>query len=145
MPIEVFDEDIRRMLEEVRTIAVVGLSHKPERPSYGVSRYMQEMGYSIIAVRPGGGEILGQPVYASLDEAPGAIDVVNIFRRSEFVPPLVDAAIACGARVIWMQEGVFHPEAAAKARQAGIYVVEDACILKAHRFFQLGPRIPASE
>ncbi|MBI3092522.1 MAG: CoA-binding protein [Candidatus Tectomicrobia bacterium] len=141
MPPATFGEEVRRILESIQTIAVVGLSPSPERPSYGVSRYMQDMGYTIIPIRPGGGRILGQSAYASLQESPVPIDMVNIFRRPEFVPSIVDAAIACGAKVVWMQEGVVHHEAAEKARQAGMQVVQDACVLKAHKFFGL-PRRP---
>lgn len=140
MPPASFGEEVKRILENIQTIAVVGLSPYPERPSYGVSRYMQEMGYTIIPIRPGGGRILGQAAYASLQESPVPIDMVNIFRRPEFVPPIVDEAIACGAKVVWMQEGVVHHEAAEKGRRAGLQVVEDACVLKAHKFFGLPPR-----
>jgi predicted CoA-binding protein len=115
-----------------RVIAVVGLSSNPLRPSHGVAAYMQEHGYRIIPVNPQETEVLGEKAYPSLDAAPGKIDIVNIFRRSEFVPPIVEDAIRLGARAIWMQEGVVHEQAAAKARAAGLIVVMDRCILKEH-------------
>mgnify|MGYP001371850779 CR=1 FL=1 len=124
---------MRELLRSARVIAVVGLSSKRHRPSYGVSEYMQRMGYRIIPVNPNEKEVLGERAYPSLDEVPEKIDIVNIFRRSEYVPEIVDAAIRVGARAIWMQEGVIHEEAAAKARAAGLTVVMDRCILKEHR------------
>ena len=127
------DDEIRRLLSSVKTIAVVGLSAKPWRPSHGVSEYMQSRGYRIIPVNPNVTEALGEKSYTRLEDVPEKIDVVNIFRRSEFVEPVVDAAIRIGARVVWMQEGVVHREAAEKARQAGLSVIMDRCILKEHR------------
>jgi predicted CoA-binding protein len=116
-----------------KTIAVVGLSHKRWRSSYGVSEYMQSSGYRIIPVNPAESEVLGEKAYATLDDVPVPIDIVNVFRRSEFVPEVVDAAIRIGAKCVWMQEGVIHEDAAAKARAAGLEVVMDRCILKEHR------------
>ena len=121
------------LLRNSKTIAVVGLSGRRSRPSYGVSEYMQSNGYRIIPVNPNEAEILGEKVYASLEEVPDRIDIVDIFRRSESVPEIVDAAIRIGAKGIWMQEGVIHDEAAEKARAAGLEVVMDRCILKEHR------------
>lgn len=121
------------MLRSYRTIAVVGLSHKRYRPSYGVSEYMKSAGYRIIPVNPNEREVLGEKAYASLDDVPGDVEIVNIFRRSEFVPEVVEAAIRKGARAIWMQEGVMHEVAAQRARAAGLDVVMDRCILKEHR------------
>ena len=121
------------LLRDSRVIAVVGLSSNRRRPSYGVSEYMQSMGYRIIPVNPLETEILGEKAYASLDNVPEPVDIVNIFRRSEFVPEIVDAAIRIGAKCVWMQEGVVHEEAAAKARAAGLEVVMNRCILKEHR------------
>ena len=115
-------------LEGASTIAVVGLSPHPERPSYGVARYCQENGYRIIPVRPGVKEILGEQAYASLAEIPFPVDVVNIFRRSEHIPGIVDQAILRGDRVIWMQQGICHPEAAARAEAAGLRVVQNLCL-----------------
>jgi len=120
------------ILKSSRTIAVVGLSSKPQRPSYGVSRYMQSAGYRIIPVNPAETEVLGEKAYAQLGDIPERVDLVNIFRKSEMVPEIVDAAIRIGARGVWMQEGVIHPEAAEKARRAGMFVIMNTCILKEH-------------
>jgi hypothetical protein len=114
-------------------IAVVGLSGDKRRPSYGVSDYMRRAGYRIVPVNPNETEVLGEKAYPSLDQVPGEIDIVDIFRRSEFVPEIVEAAIRVRAKVIWMQEGVVHQEAAAMARAAGLVVVMDRCILKEHQ------------
>jgi hypothetical protein len=116
-----------------RTIAVVGLSAKRYRPSYGVAEYMQRAGYRIIPVNPHETEVLGEKCYPDVESVPGPIDIVDIFRRSEFVPEIVEAAIRKGAKAIWMQEGVIHEEAAHRAREAGLEVVMDRCILKDHR------------
>ncbi len=121
------------ILRSVKTIAVVGLSSKRTRPSYGVAEYMQRAGYRIIPVNPAETEVLGEKAYPDLDSIPVPVDLVNIFRRSELVPPVVDAAIRIGAKAIWMQEDVVHEEAAAKARAAGLVVVMDHCVLKEHR------------
>ncbi|MCX6625565.1 MAG: CoA-binding protein [Acidobacteria bacterium] len=120
------------LLKSMHTIAVVGLSSRRMRPSYGVTEYMQRAGYRIIPVNPSEVQVLGEKAYATLDEIPGKVDIVNIFRRPEFVPEIVDAAIRIGAKAIWMQEGVVHHEAAAKAKAAGLAVVMDRCILKEH-------------
>lgn len=121
------------ILKRYRTIAVVGLSSKRFRASYGVSEYMKDAGYRIIPVNPGETEVLGEKCYPDLESVPGKIEIVNIFRDPQYVAPVVDAAIRIGAKVIWMQEGVVHEEAADKARQAGLEVVMDRCILKEHR------------
>ena len=121
------------LLRNARTIAVVGLSSRRSRPSYGVSEYMQSQGYRIIPVNPNETEVLGEKSWASLEEIPEPVDIVNIFRRPECVPEIVDSAIRIGAKGIWMQEGVVHDEAAGKARAAGLDVVMDRCILKEHR------------
>jgi uncharacterized protein len=125
--------NIASVLRSARTIAVVGLSSKRYRPSHGVAEYMQSAGYRIIPVNPFETEVLGEKTYPELDRVPGTVDIVDIFRRSEFVPEIVEAAIRIGARAIWMQEGVVHEDAAAKARAAGLEVVMDRCILKEHR------------
>jgi uncharacterized protein len=124
-----------QILHSARTIAVVGLSGKRYRPSYGVAEYLQRSGYRIIPVNPEETEVLGEKCYPDLDSVPGPVDVVDIFRRSEFVPEIVEAAIRKGAKVVWMQEGVIHEEAASRAREAGLTVVMDRCILKDHRRF----------
>lgn len=123
---------IPELLRSARTIAVVGLSSKRTRPSYGVSRYLQNSGYRIIPVNPMETEVLGEKAYARLEDVPGHIDIVDIFRRSEYVPEIVDSAIGVGAGAVWMQEGVVHQAAAEKARQAGLTVVMDRCLLKEH-------------
>ena len=125
--------DIAGLLKGAKTIAVVGLSNKRMRPSYGVSEYMQESGYRIIPVNPEESEILGEKCYARLEDIPEPVDIVDVFRRSEFVPEVVDAAIRIGAKAVWLQEGVVHEEAAQRARDAGLAVVMDRCILKDHR------------
>jgi len=127
------DETIRDLLATAKTIAVVGLSSNPIRPSYGVSEYMQSHGYRIIPVNPHETEVLGEKAYPSLAEVPESVDVVNVFRRSEFVPEVADAAIAAKARCLWLQEGVVHSEATRRAQDAGMLVVVDRCILKEHR------------
>jgi uncharacterized protein len=124
---------IPELLRNSHTIAVVGLSSKRFRPSYGVSEYMQRAGYRIIPVNPHEAEVLGEKCYARLEDIPESVDIVDIFRRSEYVPEIVEAAIRKGARAIWMQEGVVHEAAAEKAREAGLDVVMDRCILKEHR------------
>ena len=126
-------DPIGDLLKKTRTIAVVGLSNKPLRPSHGVALYMQQQGYRIIPVNPNIESVMGEKAYPSLKEVPEKIDLVDIFRRPEFVPEVVDLAIALGIPAVWMQEGVADEQAAAKARQAGIFVVMDRCILKEHR------------
>ena len=126
-------DSIGELLQKSKTIAVVGLSDSPYRPSHGVSAYMQSQGYKIIPVNPTVESALGEDCYSSLLEVKEKIDVVNIFRRPEFVPEVVDQAIQLKVPVIWMQEGVVHEQAADKARKAGITVIMDKCILKEHR------------
>jgi predicted CoA-binding protein len=125
--------DTSEILRKYKTIAVVGLSPNRMRPSYGVSDYMKRSGYRIIPVNPGHPEILGEKSYRTLDDVPEPIEIVNVFRRSEYVPEIADAAIRKGAKVLWLQEGIHHEEAAEKARAAGLEVVMDTCILKEHR------------
>ncbi|MBI3950765.1 MAG: CoA-binding protein [Acidobacteria bacterium] len=125
-------ETIKMILRECSTIAVVGLSSKPDRPSHGVAGYLQSAGYRIIGVNPNETEVLGQKVYPSLSAVPDRIDVVDIFRRSDKVAPIVDEAIEIGARAIWMQEGVVDDMAAQKALKAGLMVVVNRCMLKEH-------------
>jgi predicted CoA-binding protein len=126
-------EDVERILTTSKTIAVVGLSDKPTRDSHQIAGYLQQSGYRIIPVNPRIAEALGEKAYASLRDIPERVDVVQIFRRSEEVPPVVDEAIAIGAKVIWMQSGIVHEEAAARAEAAGVTVVMDACMRSAHR------------
>lgn len=126
------NDRIHEVLTKFRNIAVVGLSSKTERPSHGVSAYMQQQGYRIIPVNPNESEVLGEPSYPSLLDVPEPVEIVNVFRRSEFVSEIVDQAIQMKARMIWMQEGVSDAQAAERAREAGLEVVEDRCILKEH-------------
>ena len=127
------DADIIAMLRGARTIAVVGLSGKRLRPSYGVAAYLQQQGYRIIPVNPAETEVLGERAYPSLAAVPEKIDLVNVFRQPEAVPGVVDETIALGVPYLWLQEDVVHEEAAERARAAGIRVVMDRCILKEHR------------
>jgi len=124
---------IADLLRKSKTIAVVGLGNNPMRPAFGVSQYMQSHGYRIIPVNPTVAEVFGEKAYPSLLDVPDKIDIVDVFRRTEAVPEIVDQAIQLKVPVIWLQEGVIHEEAAEKARDAGIYVVMDRCILKEHR------------
>jgi uncharacterized protein len=126
------EDPIRVILEKYRTLAVVGLSSRISRPSFGVTAYMQAYGYRIIPVNPNETSVLGEKAYRSLDDLPEAPEVVVVFRRSDSVPDVVEGAIRKGAKVLWMQEGVIHEEAAQRAREAGIFVVQDRCILKEH-------------
>jgi predicted CoA-binding protein len=123
---------VAEILEKYRTLAIVGLSSKAMRPSFGVASYMQSHGYRIIPINPNETSVLGEKAYPSLDAVPEPTEVIVIFRRPEFVPEVVEGAIRKGARVIWMQEGIIHELAAARARQAGLAVIQDHCILKEH-------------
>lgn len=125
-------DSITEILKSSKTVAVVGLSNRKFRPSYGVAEYLKSAGYRIVPVNPQETEILGEKCYPRLEDIPERIDIVDIFRRSEFVPEIIDAAIAVGARAVWMQEGVIHADAAEKARQAGLVVAMNLCILKEH-------------
>ena len=120
---------VLELLQKYQTIAVVGLSSNPMRPSYAVTEYMQAAGYRIIPVNPNETEVLGEKSYARLEDVPEKIEIVNVFRRPEEVPPVVESAIRVGAKVIWMQLGIENEEAAEKARSVGLVVIEDACIL----------------
>ena len=124
---------IPELLESARTIAVVGLSSNPMRPSNGVAEYMQRSGYRIIPVNPNETVVLGEKSYPRLEDVPEPIDIVDVFRRPQFVPDIVESAIKVGAKALWLQEGVIHDAAAARAQEAGLDVVMDKCILKEHR------------
>ncbi len=126
-------QELRQILADVKTIAVVGLSDKPQRPSYGVASYLQEQGYRIIPVNPNISSVLGEKAYPNLREVPHAVDMVDIFRRPEYVLPIVEDAIAIGAEVVWMQLGIVNQEAAAAAEAAGLTVVMDECTAATHR------------
>jgi len=126
-------DPITKILRESKTIAVVGLSSNPMRPSHGVTEYMRGAGYRIIPVNPNETEVLGEKSYARLEDVPEKIDIVNVFRRAEEVPPVMESAIRIGAKVVWMQLGIENDEAAERAQAAGLVVIEDACILVEHR------------
>lgn len=121
------DTELKRLFETVRTIAVVGCSPRPERPGHYVAKYLQDLGYRIIPVNPGQTEILGEKCYASLRDIPEPVDMVDCFRRAEDIPPVVEDAIAIGAKFVWMQLGIVNEEAAQRAIAAGIGVVMDRC------------------
>ena len=125
-------DPIRALLETSRTIAVVGLSSSKMRPSHGVAEYLQRAGYKIIPVNPNETEVLGVRAVARLEDIREKVDIVDVFRRSEFVPEVVESAIAIGAKAVWMQEGVIHDAAAQRARAAGLMVVMDLCMMKEH-------------
>ena len=126
-------DPILEILRQYKTIGVVGLSSNPMRPSYGVSHYMQASGYRIVPVNPNETEVLGEKSYARVEDVPEKIEIVDIFRRPEDVPPVVDGAIRAGAKVVWMQLGIENAAAAEKARAAGLTVVMDACMLIEHK------------
>jgi predicted CoA-binding protein len=140
MPIAASGEQIRDILTKYRRIAVVGLSNDPSRPSYDVAAYLQRHGYEIFPVNPvlKGQTVLGREVYGSLQEVPQPVEIVDVFRRSEFVPAVVDDALAAGARVIWTQLGVRHDEALRGASEAGVTVVEDRCTKVEHARLGVG-------
>ncbi len=134
-------DEMTNLLEKSKTIAVVGLSSSPLRPSYGVAAYLQTHGYRVIPVNPQIKGALGEKSFSTLGEVPEHIDIVDIFRRSEFVPEIVAEAIRLKVSAIWMQEGVVHPQAAESARRAGIPVFMDRCILKDHQAQYAGKKI----
>ena len=126
-------DPILEILKKYKTIAVIGLSSDPARPSYEVSEYMQRAGYRIIPVNPNEKEVLGEKSCARLEDVPEKVEIVDVFRRSEYVPPVAESAIRVGAKVLWMQLGIENDEAAQRARAAGLIVVEDACMFVEHR------------
>jgi uncharacterized protein len=127
------DQKIRDILTQYKNMAVVGLSPQAGRPSHGVTRYMIQQGYNIVGVRPGGiKEVLGRPMYERLADVDVPFDIVDVFRAPEFIPEVVDEVLKTKAKVLWLQEGITHPEAEEKARKAGLTVVSDRCILKEH-------------
>ena len=127
------DHVLREILQSAKTIAVVGLSSSQEKESYRIASYLREQGYRVIPVNPTAPEIMGEISYPDLQSVPEKIDVVQVFRKSEDVPPIVDDAIQAGAKVVWMQEGIVHEKAAQKALEAGLQVVMDACMRSSHR------------
>ena len=134
------DQMLKDILLSAKTIASVGLSSNQEKESYWIASYLKEQGYRLIPVNPTADEILGEKTYPDLESIPEGIDVVQVFRRSEDVPPVVDAAIKAGAKVVWMQAGIVNEEAAQKARDAGLQVVMDACMRITHQRL-IGPRL----
>jgi len=127
------DDPILDILKKYKTVAVVGLSSNAMRPSFGVAKYIQDAGYRIIPVNPNEKEVLGEKCYARLEDVPEKIGIVDVFRKAEDVPPVVEGAIRVGAKVVWMQLGIENGMAAERAREAGLIVVEDACVLIEHR------------
>ena len=127
------DNTLKDILQNAKTIASFGLSSNPEKESYGIVQYLKSQGYRVIPVNPTADEILGEKSYPDLESVPEKIDVVQVFRKPEDVPPVVDDAIQAGAKVVWMQEGIVNEEAAQKARAAGLQVVMDACMRVTHR------------
>jgi len=134
------DQMMKDILLSAKTIASVGLSSNQDKESYWIVSYLKEQGYRIFPVNPTADEILGEKAYPNLESIPEKIDVVQVFRRSEDVPPVVEAAIKAGAKVVWMQEGIVNEEAAQKAREAGLQVVMDACMRVTHRRL-IGPKL----
>ena len=134
------DKVMKEILLSAKTIASVGLSSNQEKESYWIVSYLKEQGYRIIPVNPTATEILGETVYPNLSAIPDKVDVVQVFRKPEDVPPVVEEAIKIGAKVVWMQEGIVNEEAAQKAREAGLQVVMDACMRATHRRL-IGPRL----
>lgn len=127
------EEQIKKILEEAKVIASVGLSSKPGRPSFGVCKYLQAHGYRIIPVNPGETEVLGEKAYPDLASVPEKVDLVQIFRNPDAVPSIVEDAIKIGAKVVWMQDGAGNPDAAKRAEEAGLIAVTDDCMMRQHR------------
>ena len=134
------DQELKEILLSAQTIASVGLSSNQDKESYWIASYLKEQGYRIIPVNPTATEILGEKVYPSLSAIPDKVDIVQVFRKPEDVPPVVDEAIQIGAKVVWMQEGIRHDVAAQQAREAGLKVVMDACMRMTHRRLMIGPK-----
>lgn len=137
MPMRPSDDELRALLTEARTIAVVGLSSDPERPSYGVAAKLQKAGYKIVPINPNESEVLGEPAYPSLDDAPRPIDVVDVFRRPEHTPEIADAAVRIGARLLWLQSGIVNQDAARRALAGGLVVVQDECLGVVHSLLRV--------
>lgn len=135
--------EVRLILTTGRTVAVVGVSDKPERESYRVAAYLQQQGFKIIPINPNVAEVLGEKAYANLLDVREPVDIVDIFRKPEFVPGLVEEAILTRAKAVWMQKGIVHNTAAEKARQAGLKAVMNKCIMVEHQSLQLGTATPA--
>ena len=134
------DKEMKEILLSAKTVASVGLSSNQEKESYWIAAYLKEQGYRIIPVNPTATEILGEKAYPDLSSVPEKVDVVQVFRKPEDVPPVVEEAIKIGAKVVWMQEGISHEESAKKAREAGLQVIMDACMRATHRRLMIGPK-----
>ena len=134
------DRKLTDILTSAKTVASVGLSSNPEKESYKVAEYLMGQGYKVIPVNPTATEILGEKVYPSLSAIPEKVDVVQVFRKPEDVPPVAEEAIKIGAKVVWMQEGIVNYEAAQKVEEAGLQVVMDACMRAAHKRLNIGPK-----
>jgi len=135
------DEELRQILSNASTIAVVGASSKPERSSYGIMQRLQQLGYRVVPVNPHESEVLGERAYASLKDVPIKIDIVDVFRRPEYTPGIADDAVAAGAKVLWLQSGIENEDAAARAKAGGLTVVMNACVATEHAFLRV-PRKP---
>ncbi|MEW5938025.1 MAG: CoA-binding protein [Chloroflexota bacterium] len=133
------DRELKEILKTVKTVASVGVSSNDEKPSYWIFHYLMQQGYKMIPVNPAATEILGLKVYADLASIPDKVDVVQVFRKPEDVPPVVEAAIQIGAKVVWMQEGIVNEQAAQKAEEAGLKVVMNRCMMKTHQRLMSGP------
>jgi len=131
------DQELRQILSNASTIAVVGASSKPDRSSYGIMRRLQQVGYRVVPVNPNETEVLGERAYPSLKDVPIRIDIVDVFRRPEFTPAIADDAVAVGAKVLWLQSGIENADAAARARAGGLTVVMDACLATVHSFLRV--------
>ena len=127
------DVELRNILKSVRTVACVGVSSNPQKPSYGIFQYLVEAGYHMVPVNPTTPDIMGRLTYPDVVSIPQKIDVVQVFRKPEDVPPVVEQAIRAGAKVVWMQEGIVNPQAARQAEEAGLKVVMDRCMMKTHQ------------
>ena len=126
------DQEIRDILKKYKKVAVVGLSPNPDRPSYEIAEFLLDQGYDVVGVNPGQDKILECPIYHSVDQVPGSLEIVDVFRSSQYIPELVDKLIPLKPKVLWLQLGITHPEAEQKARKAGIQVISDRCILVEH-------------
>jgi uncharacterized protein len=134
------DEELKELLTSAKTIAIVGASSNPDKASYGIMRKLQQSGYRVIPVNPRETEVLGEPSYASLEDVPEKIDIVDVFRRPEDTPSIADDAVKVGAKALWLQTGIANEEAAARARAGGLAVVMDACIGATHSFLRIAKK-----
>jgi hypothetical protein len=135
------DRDLKQLLTDATTIAVVGASSNPEKSSYGIMRKLQSVGYHVIPVNPRETEVLGERAYASLRDIPGRVDIVDVFRRAKDTPSIADDAIAIGAKTLWLQSGIANEDAAARAAEGGLTVVMDACIGTLHALLRVPNRV----